>query len=179
MPEKYLLDPLLKTSHPVQRCGWPDCGAACCIYGAWVDLTLAEDILAHADLIAEYLPPDLRYPDLWFDDREEIDQHALSGRVTHTAVLPTPDHYGETACIFLRSDRQCALQTAAQENDLHPWRFKPFYCILHPLEIKDGRITLDDPAVMVNEPASCLRACEEARPLVETFREELEYFLGE
>ena len=178
MSKKYLLDPFLQTAQPVQRCGWPGCGAACCIYGAWVDKTLVEDILAHSELIAQYLPVDLRYPEIWFDEREEADEHALSGVVTHTAVLPDPDHYGGTACIFLRPDRQCALQTAAQENDLHPWRFKPFYCILHPLEIKDGQITLDDPALMVDEPASCLRSAEKAVPLVETFREEIEYFLG-
>ncbi|HKJ28337.1 MAG TPA: hypothetical protein VJ965_11910 [Anaerolineales bacterium] len=179
MSDSFLIDPFLETAHPVQRCGWPDCGAACCMYGAWVDQTLAEDILQHADLIAEYMSPDLRPPKLWFDGRVEPDEHALSGEVAHTTVLPNPDHYGGTACIFLRPDQQCALQTAAQENGLHPWRFKPFYCILHPMEIKEGRITLDDPAVMVGEPASCLRRAETSVPLVDIFHSELDYFLGD
>lgn len=178
MNDRFQIDPFLKTSQHVQRCGWPNCGAACCIYGAWVDQTLVEDILRHADLISRYMPPDLHDPDLWFDGRIEPDEHALSGVVTHTVVLPDPDHYGGTSCIFLRTDRQCALQTAAQENDLHSWRFKPFYCILHPLEIRGGRITLDDPAEMVDEPASCVRRSEQENLLEEVFREELEYLLG-
>lgn len=178
MPGKYLIDPFLETAHPVQRCGWPDCGAACCVYGAWVDQTLVEDIYRHADLISPYLSPDLRPSELWFDGREEADEYALSGVVAHTTVLPNPDHYGGTACIFLRSDQQCALQSAAQENNLHPWRFKPFYCVLHPLVIKQGRITLDDPKIMVEEPASCLRNSGVKTPLLEIFRPEIEYFLG-
>ena len=178
MPDRFLIDPFLKTEQAVQRCGWPDCGAACCLYGAWVDTVLKEDILAHAALISAYMPPDRRDPALWFDGREESDGHALSGIVAHTSILPNPEHYGGTACIFLRPDHQCALQTAAQETSLHPWRFKPFYCILHPLEIKDGRITLDDPAELVGELASCVRLSEEKTPLVEVFRQEIDYLLG-
>lgn len=178
MTDHFLIDPFLKTEQAVKRCGWPDCGAACCLYGAWVDTVLKQDILAHADLISEYMPPDRRDPVFWFDGHEEPDRHALSGIVAHTVVLPDEGHYGGTSCIFLRPDQQCALQTAAQETGLHPWRFKPFYCILHPLEIKDGRITLDDPAEMVEEAASCLRRGDQKIPLIDIFRPEIDYLLG-
>jgi hypothetical protein len=95
-------------------------------------------------------------------------------------VLPDPQHYGETACIFLRKDHLCALQVAAIANNLHPWRFKPFYCILHPLDLDEqGRITLDETDLMQSEPGSCLRASGCLIPLLETFEPELRYLLGE
>jgi len=144
-----------------------------------VDTVLKEDILAHAALISNYMPPDRRAAAFWFGGSEEPDKHALSGIVAHTTVLPNPEHYGGTACIFLRPDQQCALQTAAQETGLHPWRFKPFYCILHPLEIKDGYITLDNLAKMLEEPASCLRSSGQKIQLMEVFRQEISYLLGD
>jgi len=95
-------------------------------------------------------------------------------------VLPNPQHYGETACIFLRNDHMFALQVAAAANNLHPWRFKPFYCILHPLDLDEqGRITLDETELMLSEPGSCLRASVRPIPLLETFEPELRYLLGE
>jgi hypothetical protein len=95
-------------------------------------------------------------------------------------VLPDDAHYGGTACIFLRRDYLCALQVAASTNGLHPWRFKPFYCILHPLDLDEaGRITLDETGEMLAEPGSCLRPAEQPIPLIETFAPELRYLLGE
>jgi len=92
--------------------------------------------------------------------------------------LPNPDPYGGTSCIFLRKDFKCALQVAAEESGQHRWRFKPFYCVVHPLEIKDGRITLDDPAEMVERPASCLRKRDQTIHLMELFRQEIDYLSG-
>jgi hypothetical protein len=94
-------------------------------------------------------------------------------------VIPDPDHYGGTACIFMREDYECALQTAGVKAGFHPWRFKPFYCILHPLDLDEhGRITLDETHLLLAEPASCLRPAEKPIPLKETFSEELNYLLG-
>jgi hypothetical protein len=79
----------------------------------------------------------------------------------------------------MREDYQCALQTAADQANKHPWRFKPFYCILHPLDLDDhGRITLDEIHLLLAEPASCLRPDKKHIPLKETFSEELDYLLG-
>ena len=62
---------------------------------------------------------------------------------------------------------------------MHPWRFKPFYCILHPLDLdEEGRITLDDTQLMLAEPGSCLRPADQPIPLVETFEPELRYLLA-
>ena len=177
--ERRISNRLLK-SEPMQRCVLGECRAACCLHGVWVDRVEAKDILNHADLIAPYMEQSNRDPQDWFDGSEEPDENALSGFTTHSTVLPDEEHYGKTACIFLRTDHKCALQVAAEVNHLHPWRFKPFYCILHPLDLDDeGRITLDDTALMLDEPGSCLRPSDRLIPLLHTFEPELRYLLGD
>ena len=177
---KRRINPRLLKSEPLRRCRLDECHAACCLHGAWVDQVEIKDIRSHADIIAPHMPEDAVDPDDWFDKRRETDPHAIVGEVGHTTVLPAPDHYGGTACIFLRDDLKCALQTAANQAHLHPWRFKPFYCILHPLDLDElGRITLDQTDLMLAEPGSCLRPAQHPIPLIETFAEELRYLLGE
>ena len=173
------INPRMFQSEPLRRCALKECKAACCLHGVWVDKAEVNDILNHQALIAPHMPVDLKDPAQWFDGRQEDDVHTLSGVVEHTTVLPASDHYGGTACIFLRSDHKCALQVAAEVNGLHPWRFKPFYCILHPLDFDEqGRITLDETDNLLAEPASCVRKATQSVPLVETFGEELNYLFG-
>jgi hypothetical protein len=174
------ISPRLLQVEPLRRCRLDECKGACCLHGAWLDRIEADGLLSAAHLIMPHLPESAREPALWFDGRCESDPHALSGEVVHTTVLPAPDHYGETACIFLRPDHKCALQVAATAAGEHPWRLKPFYCILHPLDLDEqGRITLDEGEALRAEPASCLRASTEATPLAVTFEPELIYLLGE
>lgn len=178
-PMERRINPRLLKSEPMRRCTLGECHAACCLYGVWIDRLEAKDILANADNIIPHMQPDYRDPSDWFDGREEPDDHATSGWTLHSTVVPDPDHYGETACIFLRKDHLCALQVASNAEGHHPWHWKPFYCILHPLDIDDeGRITLDETELMLDEPGSCLRPADHPIPLVETFEEELTYFLG-
>jgi hypothetical protein len=174
------ISPRLHDSEPLRRCHLDECRAACCLHGAWIDRVEAQEILQNASLILPYMPEAAREPSLWLDGRCEPDRHAISGEVVHTTVLPAPEHYGGTACIFLRPDHKCALQVAAAATGEHPWRFKPFYCILHPLDLDDeGRITLAERDVLLAEPASCLRASQQSVPLAITFEAELVYLLGE
>lgn len=163
----------------MRRCRLEECRAACCLHGVWIDSTEWQDIRGHAGLIITHMPSGWTDPDLWIDDRAEEDPFSKSGRVVHSRVLPDPTHYGGSACVFLRDDSKCALQVAGNENGLHPWRFKPFYCILHPLDLDDeGHITLDENSLLLDEPASCLRPSDTVIPLMETFEPELRYFLG-
>jgi hypothetical protein len=174
------ISPRLLKSEPLRRCRLEECQAACCLHGAWVDLAEIEDILAHAKLITPQMPTGAEQPWEWFDERLEVDQYAISGKVGHTRVLRNENHYGGTACIFLRPDYKCALQVTADREGLHPWRFKPFYCILHPLDLDGkGNITLDETKSMLSESGSCLRHAAKSIPLIETFAEELSYLLGE
>ena len=165
-------------AEPMQRCKLDECRAACCLHGVWVDLVEVREILAQARLIKAHLPHERRNPQEWFEGRQETDQYSLSGEVRHTTVVEDASHYGGTACIFLRDDHKCALQTAGEAAEARPWGFKPFYCILHPLTLdEEGRITLDETHLLLNEPASCLRPADEPIPLEETFAPELEHLI--
>lgn len=177
---KWEVHPRLLRRERMRRCRLEECRAACCLHGVWLDTAEAQDILAHAALIAPHMPPGYTNPDHWLDERREADAFVPSGEVVHTAVLDAGWHYGGTACVFLRRDYKCALQVAGEASANHPWRFKPFYCILHPLDLdENGRITLDKSEALLDEPASCLRPAEEDIPLLDTFRPELEHFLGQ
>lgn len=174
------INPRMLEAAPMRRCRLDECHGACCVFGVWADQREMEDILAHAELIKPSMPEGAKDPADWFASYEDNDEFSPSKLVVHTAVETTPEHYGGTACIFWRTDAKCALQVAGQKNGFHPWRFKPYYCILHPLDLdEDGRITLDETETLLGEPGSCLRAAEKKIPLVETFEEELRYLLGD
>ncbi len=170
------LNPRLLHSEAMRRCRLDECRAACCLYGVWVGVDEAAQILARAADILPHMPETAADPQAWFTGPSEPDPYAPGGRVIHSRVVDAPEHYGGTACVFLRADHKCALQVAAEALGLHPWRFKPLYCILHPLDLDEqGRITLDTRAALLAEPASCLRPAEEEIPLQETFAPELAY----
>ena len=173
------INPRLLQSESIQRCNFPNCEAACCVFGAWVDKQHSQEILSNSKMISPHMKEGYSNPKTWFDEQSEEDPHTLSGTVIHTTVLDDPDHYGGTACVFMREDHKCALQIASEENGFHPWHFKPFYCILHPLGLDNqGRITLGETKELVNEPASCVRRSEQTSHLIEIFSEELEYLIG-
>lgn len=173
------MNPRLLQSEPLQRCKLHRCEAACCIYGVWIDRLEAARIYENANIIQSGMPEKWKKPDGWFDGREEEDIHVPSGRVIHSRVVDTPKHYGGSACVFLQDDHKCVLQTTAQKAGMHPWSLKPFYCILHPLDLdEEGRITLDDTGLLLDEPGSCVRPSKALIPLMDTFEPELRYFLG-
>jgi hypothetical protein len=174
------VNPRLLASEPMRRCRLEECRGACCLHGVWLDKLEIKAIYQNAALIAPFMPSGWQEPALWFDDQKETDEHAIGGQAFHTQVLPDPDHYGGSACIFCLGDAKCALQVAAIANGLHAWQFKPYYCILHPLDLDEqGRITLDETKLLLDEAGSCLRPAENPIPLVETFGPELRYLLGE
>ena len=173
------INPRLLRSEPMKRCQLKKCDAACCLHGVWLDLNEVQNILDNAQLIQKYMPSGCRDPHSWFDGRQEADPFLPSKQALHSTVLKNPKHYGGTSCVFLRGDHKCALQVAADAAGFHPWQFKPFYCILHPLDLDElGCITLDQTELLLDEPGSCLRPAAQPIPLLVTFEEELRYFLG-
>ncbi len=160
---------------PLACCDFPACRGTCCVHGVWVDLQEVEAILRAAAWIRPLLPEDAADPARWFTAAEEDDPHTPSGRVRHTRVLERPEHPLGTACVFwLPPEGHCALQRAAEEHGRHPWALKPFYCVLHPLDLDDeGRITLDDADLLLSTPGGCVRPAAAPRPPVEIFAAEL------
>ena len=161
------ISPRLLKSEPLRRCGFPACRAACCLYGVWVDIPSVTGF----SLLRSWLAPACRRTDressTWFETSHETDPHTPSGEVVHTRVLEDASHYGGTRCVFLRGDSKCAIQVAGELLSGDPWGLKPFYCILHPLDLdEEGRITLDETALLIEEAASCLVRSEEIDSVV-------------
>ncbi|HMN12271.1 MAG TPA: DUF3109 family protein [Bellilinea sp.] len=175
------INPRMLMSEPMRRCELGECHGACCLHGVWLDLAEWDNIQAHAGEIKASMDRNLNLdPSDWVEGSPESDPFAKSGKVIHSCVVNTQFHYGGTACVFWRTDAKCALQVAAERAGLHPWTWKPFYCILHPLDLDEhGRITLDETSALLAEPASCLRRSDVSIPLTTTFEEELRYFLGD
>jgi len=174
------VNPRMFRSERLQRCRLSECKGDCCVFGVWVDLREVEDIMQNAALILPHMPEDCQNPGEWFVGVEDDDPHSPTGRVIHTGVENRLEHSGGTACVFWLPDGKCALQVAADANGLHPWRFKPFYCILHPLDLDEqGRITLDEAEEMVHTTGSCVIPADRPIPLIETFEPEFRYLLGE
>lgn len=136
--------------------------------------------MRHADLVIPEMPEGWKNPNDWFDGSVEHDEHSSSGKVLHSRIVDQPRHYGGKACVFLRTDYKCALQSAAFRAGMHAWELKPFYCVLHPLDLDElGRITLEETNLLLDEPGSCLRPARAQIPLFDTFEPELRYLLGD
>lgn len=179
MNNTFAINPRLFEKEHFERCQLKDCQAACCLYGVWVDEEKVKQILDWQEKIKSELPREYQNADQWFEKSIESDPFTPTGKVIHTRVLERPEHYGGSACIFLRTDYKCALQVTGERLGKHPWYLKPFYCILHPLYLDDqGRITIASADEILVEEGSCLIPAEKPVKLMETFAEELTYILG-
>ena len=165
----------------VRRCSLAECRAHCCSTGVWLLVEDAKDILAHESKITPFLEPEFRNPEKWFDwNLLKEEDHPAGGMLASTALVKDDvDPCGER-CIFLRQDRTCALQAAAIAAGEDPWRFKPFYCILHPLTFFRGRLTMAEDDPLYFEGGGCQRSsCAEPVPYFRLFEPEVKYVLGE
>lgn len=176
------VDARLLEARPLRRCRPDECQSYCCGGGVCVSVAQADDITAHAHVIQPYLPPERHNPADWFyrDDTFEDTDHPAAGLYTYTAVADDPLHPYTHACIFLRLDRKCALQMAGLEQGEHPWRYKPFYCALHPIEFNAQVVKLCEDNHIYQEGGSCSRhAPESPVPLYQLFADEMKLALGE
>jgi Fe-S-cluster containining protein len=163
----------LEEDVPLQRCDLLECRAACCEQGVWLDLQEVQDLQAHAAEISQFLEAERRNPMGWFGGISEEDATVPSGRVLPSATVPKPDRLRDSECVFLRRDYRCSLQLASEALGHHRWRFKPFYCLMHPLTLEgDARLTLATTEDLIREPASCLRTAPQTRPIESLLEEE-------
>jgi hypothetical protein len=171
----------LLDARPIRRCRVEECQSHCCGGGVYISVEQVDDILAHADLIQPHLPEERRDPAQWFDGLVvPDDDHPAGGQTMSTNVLDDPTHPSGTCCVFLRPDRKCALQAAGMATGEHPWRFKPFYCALHPLVFERKVLMLAEQSEMYLEGGTCSRpAPGEAIPLYELYEMEVKLALGE
>ncbi len=166
----YLIDPIIFTQKFVHHCDIGICSGECCYYGVYTDLKEHELIMSMKERIIKAMdasqPKD---PSLWFEAPEE-DSDFPSGMAVGTEV-----HNGK--CVFLDKQGFCTLQKIAVEEGEFKWKYKPIYCILFPLVIFEGALTVDD------EHLARMHYCSVAKNQVSTVFEcctnELIYLLGE
>lgn len=114
-----------------------ECKGDCCHHGVYTDLDEHHVILrehkALQELMDETQTTDIK---AWFEAPEE-DPEFNSGIAVGTEV-----HNGK--CVFLNKEGHCVIQKLAYTRNEYQWKYKPLYCILFPLTIYEGALTIDD-----------------------------------
>lgn len=146
------------------------CTGECCLYGVYMDFNEAKNILNIKNkLLPLFDESQTKDVNKWLEAPEK-DNDFESGMAVGTEI-------NNHKCTFLDKDGLCTLQKLAIKEGIHKWKYKPEYCILFPLTVFEGAVTIDD------EHIDRLKTCNK-NPLPETTiyeacREELKYFFGE
>jgi len=131
------IDPLIFTHKFVKGCDVCICSGECCYYGVYTDKKEYERILKIKDIIiAEMDDSQCKDSAKWFEEPEQ-DSDFESGIAIGTQVY-------NGKCVFLDKQGFCTLQKIALKNGEYKWKYKPLYCILFPLVIYEGVLTIDD-----------------------------------
>ena len=145
------------------------CSGECCYYGVYTDLKERDQILSLKDKIIPMLD-DSQTTSVkkWFEPPEK-DEDFESGIAAGTELF-------NNKCVFLDKSGLCTLQKLAVKEGEHKWKYKPLYCILFPLTIYEGALTIDD------EHIDRLKTCNKVQSgmtIYEACTEELKYLFGE
>lgn len=143
------------------------CQGECCYYGVFTDYREYEKIIEIKDkLITIFDDTQSINVSDWFET-PQVDDDFESGVAVGTETI-------NGKCTFLDKNGLCSLQKLALAEGDHKWKYKPIYCVLFPLTIYDGVLTIDDehierlPSCNVNPEIS----------IFEAISEELVYFFG-
>jgi hypothetical protein len=173
------------------RCSLPRCRGMCCYDGASVDNDTGAAIQDLATTRAsEFASMGLNLPQTVIVNAE---WNGVVGTKTATKPFPYrslvdgyPEHFNETACVFLLEDGRCGLQILSEGDGKNPWYYKPFTCWLQPIKLTDSAIRLYDEAT---DPyrfpdydgfvirTFCGRTEQCGQPAAEVLKEEID-FLG-
>lgn len=146
------------------------CNGECCNYGVYTDKKEAEMILSIQDKVKTMMD-DSQSLDVsaWFEAPEE-DEDFDSGVAVGTQII-------NGKCTFLDKNGLCSLQKLAYSENQHPWKYKPLYCILFPLTVWNGALTVDDEHI--DRLKHCNKFPVSNATMVEYCKDELIHFLGE
>jgi Fe-S-cluster containining protein len=148
-----------------------DCSGECCNYGVYTDLKEHNTILSIKDKILS-LFDESQTKDIgkWFEPPEE-DEDFESGVAVGTEV-------NNGKCTFLDKNGLCVLQKLAMSEGEHKWKYKPIYCVLFPLTVYEGALTIDDEHIDRLETCNLLSK-KNQMSIFEACTEELLYFFGQ
>lgn len=161
------IDPLLFSAKFPDRCRHDLCRSRCCRFGVWVDARERETILRNRDLFAAFLRPEAADPGSWFG-RTERDPDCPSGLSVETQEVAG-------ACVFYHPSHGCVLQKGAAEQGLHEWAIKPRFCVMFPLVVSGGELTVDEDM----KSLWCMKERNRTRPILGAMRKELEFLFDE
>ena len=164
------IDPLIFTQKFVKTCDVCICSGECCYYGVYTDKSEHELIMSLKDRIIKSMD-DSQTKDVekWFEDPEPDDDFP-SGIAVGTEV-----HNGK--CVFLDRQGYCTLQKIAMEDGEFKWKYKPLYCILFPLVIFEGVLTVDDEHL--DRMHYCNKPLNQISTVFDCCKNELKHVLGE
>jgi hypothetical protein len=165
-----LIDPLIFTQKFVKACDVCICSGECCYYGVYTDKAEHEVIMANKDTIIRHMDDSqLKDPEKWFEAPEEDDDFA-SGIAVGTEVY-------NGKCVFLDKQGFCTLQKMAMAEGEFKWKYKPLYCILFPLVIFEGALTVDDDHL--GRMHYCNKEVNQVSTVFDACQNELRHVLGE
>jgi len=146
-----------------------ECTGECCHYGVYTDSFEAERILNNKDkILANFDSTQCTDVSKWFEKPEE-DKEFESGIAIGTEVIGGK-------CTFLDSKGLCTIQKIDIDEGEYKWKNKPLYCILFPLTIYEGALTIDDDHI--KRLKTCNPNPNTSKTIFEYCSEELIHFLG-
>lgn len=146
------------------------CSGECCHYGVYTDLKEHDMILSIKEKLFPLMDESqTRDISKWFEPPEE-DEEFDSGVAVGTDIV-------NGKCSLLDKDGLCVLQKLANNEGVHKWRYKPLYCILFPLTIYEGSLTIDDDHI--ERLKTCNKNPITDTSIYEACREELQHFFSE
>ncbi len=161
------IDPLVFRAKFPSRCRLEKCKSRCCRGGVWADIEESEVILRNAELFLPYVRQEASDPASWFGETVE-DPDCPSGMAVETNVA------GDY-CVFFHPDHGCSLQKAAVELGRHEWEFKPRFCIMFPLVVSDGMLTVDEDM----DEVWCMERENRTHPIVSAVEKEVNHLFPE
>lgn len=161
------IDPLIFQAKFPESCRPEQCRSRCCRFGVWTDAAEMRTILSNRDLFLPFVRHEAADPSTWFGETE-ADRDCPSGIAVETRVI------GD-ACAFFHPAHGCALQKGSIEAGLHEWRFKPRFCVMFPLVVSKGTLTVDEEM----KSLWCMKEKNRTHPIAESVRKEVRYLFGQ
>jgi len=161
------IDPLVFHAKFPGSCDLAKCKSRCCKGGVWADIREKEVILKNADLFVPYMRPESKDPSSWFGE-ENVDPDCPSGIAVETNVA------GDY-CVFFHPDHGCSLQKAAVDLGWHEWEFKPRFCIMFPLVVSEGVLTVDEDM----DDVWCMKRDNRTHPILPAVEKEVRHLFPE
>jgi hypothetical protein len=162
-PMKIEIDPLVFHAKFPSCCNLEKCRSRCCKGGVWADIREKELILKNAETFIPYMREESRDPSTWFGEENE-DPDCPSGVAVETNVA------GDY-CVFFHPDHGCSLQKAAADQGWHEWEFKPRFCIMFPLVVSEGVLTVDEDM----DDVWCMKRENRTHPILPAVEKEVRY----